>query len=217
MAHGSRLRHRHHHGSVGQANDDVHTLRGMRIRVRGPRLGGSDEAELHGVEGNEGPEHDVPTVDRPHRGRAASPWMALVAVAVVAVIGGLVTSGSVDTWYDDLDKPGYNPPNSVFGPVWTVLSVLTAVAGWLVIHDRNRLATVAWWAQLGLNLAWTVVFFGAHQPTAALGVILVLLGALAVCTVAARRTSALAAGLLVPSLAWVAFAAVLNAGIVSLN
>jgi translocator protein len=209
MAHGLHLRHRHDHGTVGQADDEVRTLGGFRSGRR-------DDVEVFPDERERGP--GVPVAGDMHRrGWASRPWMAFVAVAVVAAIGSLVTRSQVDGWYADLDRPSYTPPDAVFGPVWTALYVLLAISGFLLIADRNRVAAGAWWLQLGLQLAWTVVFFGVHQPTWALGVIVALLVALVVCTMSARRTSTLAAALLVPSLVWVAFAAVLNAGIMSLN
>ena len=148
-------------------------------------------------------------------------WWGLVpflgAVAVVALVGGLA-AGSAGRTYDALELPPFAPPSWLFGPVWTVLYVMIAVAGWLVWRESGwTRALTLWSVQLLLNLAWTPLFFAADQYVAALVDIVALLGLVALTAVAFRRTSAAAAWLLVPYLAWVAFATALNAGIVVLN
>ena len=148
--------------------------------------------------------------------------VSLVLVAVVAGVGGLATATGVDSWYRTIEKPPWNPPDSVFGPVWTLLYVAMAVAAWLVAReglDRRpvRTALVAYGVQLALNLAWTLVFFGLESPVAGLVVIAALLVAVVVTIVRFRPVSPLAALLLVPYVAWVAFAASLNVAIVVLN
>ena len=141
----------------------------------------------------------------------------LAAVAVVAGVGGLAASGSRET-YAALDLPPYAPPGWVFGPVWSVLYVLMALAAWRVWRaggwDR---AQVVYGVQLLLNLGWTPLFFAADLYVLALVEIVVLLGALAATVVLFARRDRIAAGLLLPYLAWVAFATELNAGIVVLN
>lgn len=141
----------------------------------------------------------------------------LAAVAVVAGVGGLAASGSRET-YAALDLPPYAPPGWVFGPVWSVLYVLMALAAWRVWRaggwDR---AQVVYGVQLLLNLGWTPLFFAADLYVLALVEIVVLLGALAATVVLFARRDRVAAGLLLPYLAWVAFATALNAGIVVLN
>ena len=106
--------------------------------------------------------------------------------------------------------------------VWTILYVLMGVAAWLVWRapadeSRRRVALAAWFVQLVLNVLWSFAFFGAHSPLAGLVVIVVLLAAIVVTILAFRRVSGTAALLLAPYLAWVAFATVLNASILSLN
>ena len=99
---------------------------------------------------------------------AAAGWAA--AVTAVAVVGGLATDTSSE-WYRDLEKPSWQPPGSVFGPVWTVLYVLIAVAATLSFRDvggpRRRLVLGLYAANLALNVAWTWIFFQGHAPTAA--------------------------------------------------
>lgn len=140
-----------------------------------------------------------------------------LAVAAAAGIGGLAASSSRAT-YDRLEQPFFAPPGWLFGPVWTVLYVLIAVAAWLVWRrvglDR---AHVAWGVQLVLNALWTPIFFAGNQYTLALVEIVVLLGAVLVTLAMFWRRVRLAGLLLVPYAAWVAFATCLNAGIVILN
>ena len=153
--------------------------------------------------------------------RSPHAWLPLLgflaAVAVVAAVGGLA-AGSAGATYRALELPPYAPPSWVFGPVWTVLYVLMAVAAWLVWREDGWGRALTLWAvQLVLNLAWTPLFFAAGLYAVALAEIVVLLVVLVATVLAFRRTSALAAWLLVPYVAWTAFATALNAGIVVLN
>lgn len=155
--------------------------------------------------------------------RKPSTWLGLVpflaAVAVVAVVGGLA-AGSAGQTYRALELPPFAPPSWLFGPVWTVLYVLMAVAAWLVWRESSSgwsRALTLWSVQLVLNLAWTPLFFAAGWYAVALVEIVVLLVVLAATALAFRRASTTAAWLLVPYLAWVSFATALNAGIVVLN
>src|SRR4051794_1443800 len=148
--------------------------------------------------------------------------VSLVLVAVVAGVGGLATASAVDSWYRTIEKPPWNPPDGVFGPVWTILYVAMAVAAWLVAREGLeqrpvRTALIAYGVQLALNLAWTLVFFGLESPLGGLVIIAALLVALVVTIVRFRPVSPVAALLLVPYVAWVAFAASLNVAIVALN
>ena len=147
-------------------------------------------------------------------------WLALAgflaASLVVAVLGGLATAGNVDGWYASADKPAWTPPDAVFGPVWSVLYTVMAVAAWLVWRQggwgRQRGPLTLYAVQLLLNLAWTPVFFAAERLTAAL-VVIVALDLVLVATVAAFwRVRPVAGALLLPYLAWSLFATSLNAG-----
>ena len=146
--------------------------------------------------------------------------LSLIVFLVIVVGGGLLI-GSVtapEGWYAGLEKPAFNPPGSVFPPVWTVLYVLIAVAGWRIWRrDRGGLAMKLWWVQLALNFLWSPVFFWAHQIGIALAVVLVLLVAILAFIGVARRCDRVAAWLFVPYAGWVAYAAALNASILALN
>ena len=135
----------------------------------------------------------------------------------VGALGGWVTAGSVKTWHTTINKPSFTPPNWVFGPVWTGLYVLMGVAAWRVWckarPDQLRVPLALFAVQLALNLAWSVVFFGAHRIGGAVVVIVGLEAAILATMVAFRRMDGLAALLLVPYALWVAFAAVLNVAV----
>jgi len=139
----------------------------------------------------------------------------------VGALGGWVTADSVKTWYTTINKPSFTPPNWVFGPVWTVLYVLMGIAGWRVWckarPDQLRVPLALFAVQLALNLAWSVVFFGAHRIGGAVVVIVGLEAAILATMVAFRRIDGLAALLLVPYALWVVFAAVLNIAVWQLN
>lgn len=141
-------------------------------------------------------------------------WWALagfaVAVFVVAALGSLTVSGS-SAEYASLDRPGWAPPSWLFGPVWTVLYAMIAVAGWLAWRRAGfGPAVLAWVVQLALNAAWTPLFFGAGRYGLAFVEIVVLWLAIGVTVLLFQRVSTLAAALLLPYWAWVTFAAALN-------
>ena len=139
----------------------------------------------------------------------------------VAAAGGAVTATSVETWYAGLAKPPFNPPDWVFGPVWTALYLMIAVAGWRVWRRRSEsgawLALGAWGVQLSLYLSWSMLFFGARMIGAALVEIAVLLAAILITAALFWRIDRIAGVLLVPYAAWVGFATVLNAALWRLN
>lgn len=139
----------------------------------------------------------------------------------IGALGAAITATSVKTWYAALAKPSFNPPNAVFGPVWTVLYVMMAIAAWRVWRKADRetlrgpLALFA--LQLALNLGWSVAFFGLERIGPAVAVILVLELAVVATALAFRPIDRIAAWLLVPYVAWVGFATILNIAIWRLN
>ncbi|MEZ5320158.1 MAG: TspO/MBR family protein [Vicinamibacterales bacterium] len=147
-------------------------------------------------------------------------WLVVLCLAVGGV-GGWVTSDAVREWYPTLAKPAWTPPNWLFGPVWTALYLCIGVAGWRVsaVAARSgvRAAWRTWWVQLGLNAAWSPLFFGAHRVGAAALVIVALWIAIATFIVQAWRGARPAAWLFVPYLAWVSYASALNLAIWQLN
>jgi translocator protein len=146
---------------------------------------------------------------------------AVVICFVVAGVGGAVTNSSLEDWYPALAKPAWTPPDWVFGPVWTVLYLMMAVAAWLVWRangwPRARGALGLFAGQLALNLAWSWIFFGLRSPGWAAVEVLVLWLAIAATARAFRLHSRLAAALLLPYLAWTTYAAALNWAIFWMN
>ena len=143
-------------------------------------------------------------------------WLALCLAA-----SGSAVFVSTGDWYARLNKPAWNPPGWIFGPVWTLLYIMMGVSAWMVWREGG------WKTQsrpLGLfllqwlfNVLWTPLFFGAHRVGLAFAEILLLWLALAATVILFRRVSKPAALLLIPYLAWVSFAAVLNLTIWQLN
>ena len=139
----------------------------------------------------------------------------------IGALGASVTATSVRMWYAELARPSFTPPNAVLGPVWTALFVLMAVAAWRVWRSADREAArgplTLFALQLALNLGWSVVFFGLQKIGAAVATIVVLDVAVVVTMLAFRTIDRLAALMLVPYLAWVSFATVLNIAFWQLN
>jgi tryptophan-rich sensory protein len=132
-----------------------------------------------------------------------------------------LTAQGVGEWYRGLNRPSWNPPDWIFGPVWTTLFVMMAVAGWLVHEARGkpgRAAVVAlWWWQLAFNIGWSGLFFALKRPDLALIEIVALWLLILSFTAFAWRVSRTASLLFAPYLAWVGFAAALNGALWWLN
>jgi tryptophan-rich sensory protein len=147
--------------------------------------------------------------------------LAFVAVAAASGAGQLATYPNLP-WHADLIKPSFNPPNWIFGPIWTTLYVLMAFAVWRILRLQNaslarRLALALFFVQLSLNAAWSWMFFGANNTM--LGVINIVpqLFVILATIVAFYRLDPLAAWCLMPLAMWVVFASVLNIAIWRLN
>ena len=142
----------------------------------------------------------------------------LLACFAAAAMGGLFMP---DEWYAALKKPAWNPPGWIFGPVWTALYTMMAVAAWLVWRQggwgSQRKPLRIFLEQLALNALWTPLFFGLHRPGLAFSEIVLLWLAIAATIAVFRPVSRVAAWLLAPYLAWVSFAAVLNFTLWRLN
>ena len=147
-------------------------------------------------------------------------WIAFIGF-LVFVVGGRLVIGFLTVpgeWYAQLNKPAFNPPNWIFAPVWTVLYVMIAVAGWRTFErNRSDWSMRSWWSQLGLNFLWSPVFFTAHQIGAALLIILLLFVAIIAFIVMSLRQDRVATWLFAPYAVWVMFASMLNGAIWLLN
>lgn len=149
-------------------------------------------------------------------------WWVLAGFLILCVGGGtlagLVSAPAILEWYPALNKPSWTPPSWLFGPAWTVLYVLMAIAAWLVWKTGNtKTALILFFAQLLLNFAWSILFFGARSPGFGLIDVTAMWLAIAATIFAFALKSRTAAFLMVPYLCWVSFAAALNAAIFMLN
>ncbi len=155
--------------------------------------------------------------------RPRSGALALAALAVFLLISFSAAATGYffppGEWYASLERPFFAPPNWIFGPVWTVLYIFIAVAGWLVWRRVGLAhAAIGWWAlQMVLNAGWTPLFFGLQALGLALVEMALLWAAILICVRQFRPISKTASWLMLPYLAWVTFAWVLNAGFWWLN
>jgi len=149
----------------------------------------------------------------------------LVSIAIcelAGILGTAFTTPSIPGWYAGLIKPPFNPPNWLFGPVWTVLYALMGVSAYLVYEKgrkepKVRTALVVFAAQLALNALWSIVFFGGHMLFGG-AVVIVFLWAMILASIwLFSKISRSAAWLLVPYILWVSFATVLNISLYVLN
>jgi tryptophan-rich sensory protein len=163
-----------------------------------------------------------PTSDRPKASRDLIGLFAFIILCLaVSGIGGAITETSVNTWYQALEKPLFNPPDWVFAPVWTALYIVMGIAAWRVWRLRSFEATgkalSVFAVQLCLNLAWSFLFFGLQRIDLALVEIVILLVAIIVTSIMFWRVDRLAGLLFVPYGAWVTYATILNASIWLIN
>ena len=148
--------------------------------------------------------------------------VAIGAVAATSILGQIATYPNLTPWYAGLAKPSFNPPNWVFGPVWTTLYALMAFAFWRVLRIQDRSEERRWaiggfLGQLALNAAWSWMFFGAHNPALGLMNIVPQFVVIVLTIAAFWQVDRIAAFCMAPLAAWVAFATALNASIWWLN
>lgn len=158
------------------------------------------------------------------RAKPSSALLLIVCLGLsfaAAAVGSALTLPNLDGWYDGLAKPAFNPPDWVFGLVWTMLYAMMGLALWRIRRrgegEARERATLAFLAQLLLDVAWSAAFFGLHSPSAGLAVIAALLAAIVTTIRYSARVDGTAALLLAPHLAWTFFASILNLAIVILN
>lgn len=146
-----------------------------------------------------------------------------IAIAYAAgAIGSIFTFQSIPTWYAGLVKPHLNPPNWIFGPVWSLLYTLMGIAIFLVVKngfstDVVKIATGFFAAQLILNTAWSVVFFGMKTTFAPMFIIAALWLSILACIIIFWKISKPASIMMMPYILWVSFAAYLNISVHFLN
>lgn len=151
--------------------------------------------------------------------------IALISSILIAQLAGLIgsvsTASNVNSWYLTLTKPSWNPPNWLFGPVWITLYTMMGIAAYLVWQQKDASgAKLALWfyaIQLVLNSLWSILFFGLKNPGIAFFEIIILLGFIILTAFFFWKINPWAGALLLPYVAWVSFAAVLNYSIIKLN
>lgn len=144
-----------------------------------------------------------------------------LAAFIVLVVGTGFTIGYLNvpgSWYASLNKPWFNPSNWIFAPVWAVIYVLIAIAGWRTWEfERHGTAIRLWLLQVALNFLWPPTFFSAQLPGAALAIILSLFAAILAFIVQQWNSDRISSVLFLPYATWIGFASMLNLAIVGLN
>ncbi len=148
--------------------------------------------------------------------------LSILLPLIVGGVSGFFTASSIEGWYITLNKPWFNPPNWIFGPVWTLLYLMMGIAFFLIWKsgapaDTKKIAMTAYFVQLAFNFAWSLIFFYMEQPGWALVDILLMWAAIFYTIIAFGKISTSAAWMLVPYISWVSFATVLNFAIWKLN
>ncbi|PIY93631.1 MAG: TspO protein [Candidatus Magasanikbacteria bacterium CG_4_10_14_0_8_um_filter_32_14] len=150
--------------------------------------------------------------------------ISVVVCQLAGVVGSVFTFSSISNWYVYLNKPSFNPPNWIFGPVWTVLFLLMGISLYIIWNNKailqknkKREAINIFVFQLFLNVLWTLLFFGLKSPALAFFEITVLWMTIFITIFKFKKFSSLAAWLLIPYLLWVSFASVLNFALWALN
>lgn len=151
------------------------------------------------------------------------PLVLSVGVCFLAAgIGSVFTTSAIDTWYTTLQKPVFNPPSWIFGPVWTLLYLVMGISLYIFWNTKTnakekRQGLSLFFVQLALNVLWSILFFGLKSPIAAFFGIILLWLVIFLTIKNFLQISKAAGWLLIPYIAWVSFAAVLNLSIVILN
>ena len=146
--------------------------------------------------------------------------LSLLLPQIAGGLGAFFTLSSVQDWYLTINRPSWNPPSWLFGPVWTTLYVLMGIACfliWKTEHPLKKQVLSLYFLQLFFNFLWSPAFFGAHSPLLGLVVILPLWAMILACVIQFRKINPWASALMVPYLLWVSFASVLNGTIWWLN
>jgi tryptophan-rich sensory protein len=147
--------------------------------------------------------------------------IGIIVCELIGISGAVFTTPAIPTWYAGLTKPWFSPPNWLFGPVWTLLYLMMGAAAGLIWSEKTETGkNRAKWlfgVQLGLNFLWSMIFFGLRQPAVAFGEIILLWGTILATIREFLKINRTAAYLLIPYLAWVSFAAMLNLAVARLN
>lgn len=147
--------------------------------------------------------------------------VSILIAQAAGIIGAAFTTASVATWYTEIAKPTWNPPNWIFGPVWISLYTLMGIAAFLVWRKKDtsgaKFALCIYGIQLALNALWSILFFGLKNPGLAFVEIIILFIFIIITTILFWRINPSAGILMIPYIAWVFFAGFLNYTIWLLN
>lgn len=147
--------------------------------------------------------------------------LSIILCEGVGILGSIFTIPSITLWYSHLNKPVFNPPNWIFGPVWTILYLLIGVSFYLILEKKlkkeKNIVLFVFFLQLFLNFIWSIIFFGLHLPITAFIEIFFLWGSIIWLVINLYKFSKFASLILVPYLCWVSFAAILNLTVAILN
>lgn len=143
--------------------------------------------------------------------------LSILGTIFLGSLPAFFAMNNVGSWYAELNKPFFSPPNWLFGPAWTLLFTLMGIALYRIWVKHGFKATLPYYPQLVLNMAWTFIFFGMENPGLALVEILVLIVAIVYLIISFWRKDKFAGLLLIPYISWVSFATLLNASIYFLN
>lgn len=147
---------------------------------------------------------------------------SIILCLLAGFIGSFFTASSISSWYSTLAKPFFNPPNYLFGPVWTLLYILMGISLYIIWTKKSnpkqkKFAIYLFAIQLILNTLWSILFFGLQNPLLAFIEIIFLWAAILLTIINFKKISKPAAYLLIPYILWVSFAAILNFSLYYLN
>ena len=136
-----------------------------------------------------------------------------------SAIGSLATINFKEPWYSLLNKPTFNPPDWIFGPVWTTLYLMMTLAIWLFWHsnNRNKNTVYVYLIHLVFNTTWSVVFFVFHNMVLALFILILLIGLIINLILRFKRVNVVSSYLMIPYLLWCSFALLLNINLIMIN
>lgn len=143
--------------------------------------------------------------------------ISLILPQLAGIIGSLFTASAIQTWYAELQRPSFSPPNWIFGPVWVFLYFLMGISAYLIWQKEDKKDLGLFWIHLFFNAIWSILFFGLQSPGLALIDIIVIWLFIVVLIIKFWKRSKLASLLLTPYLLWVSFAGILNYYIWQLN
>lgn len=147
--------------------------------------------------------------------------LCILSMLLVGGIGGIATASSITTWYAEINKPSFNPPNYLFGPVWTALYILMGISIYMILQspktELRKKAIAIFCIQLFLNFCWSFIFFKFQLLGLAFIEIILIWVSIITMIIIFFEINKKAALLQIPYLLWVSFASILNGSIWFLN